>query len=196
MPRWHAWLVATAIGSLALVSHTGRPVVAAGRLQSPAATIKPPADDLPLVGESVARYLRVRLRRAAVASAPGARVTLVADIVPGPKMHVYAPGQREYISIELTIPDSPDYKAAPPAFPAAKALYLEPIKTTVQVFDAPFRITQVITLARTPELQRRAASGESLTVIGTLKYQACDDLVCYRPDTAKLSWPVPLGRGK
>ena len=44
-------------------------------------------------------------------------------------------------------------------FPPPKALYLEPIKTTVQVFDAPFRITQVITLARTPALQRRADSG-------------------------------------
>ena len=187
--------VVAAMGTFATVADPDRRAAMAS-VQAPPAAAKPPADNLPVVGEAVARYLRVRLRRAAAPSAPGARATLVAEIVPAPKMHVYAPGQREYLSIELTLPASPDYKAAPPVFPPPKALYLEPIKTTVQVFDAPFRITQVITLARTPALQRRAAAGDSIIVIGTLRYQACDDLVCYRPDTAALSWPVPLNRGK
>ena len=195
MRRWSTLAIVAAMGTVATLAHPDRPV-AIESVQAPSAAAKPSADEPPVVGETSGRYLRVRLRRAATGAAPGDRVTLVAEIVPAPKMHVYAPGQREYLSVELTLPASPDYKAAPPVFPPSKALYLEPIKSTVQVFDAPFRITQVITLARTPAIQKRAAAADSIVVTGTLKYQACDDLVCYRPDTAALSWPVPLKRGK
>ena len=196
MRRWVVGVVAV-VGALVAVSHVSEPAAAARSSQSRATkSAKPAADEWPQVGEAVARYLRVRLRRAATPVAPGARATLVAEVVPAPKMHVYAPGQREYLSVELTLPASPDYKSAPPVFPPAKSLYLEPIRATVQVFDAPFRITQDVTLAQTPAVQRLAASGEPLIVTGTLKYQACDDLVCYRPDTASLSWPIPVGRAK
>jgi len=41
-------------------------------------------------------------------------------------------------------------------------------------------------------IQRRAASGDNLTVTGAFKYQACDDAVCYRPETVALTWTLRL----
>jgi hypothetical protein len=126
-------------------------------------------------------------------AAPGARLTLIADVTPGEKMHVYAPGQDAYISVTLTLDDSDDFKlAAPASFPAPGSYYFEPLDETVKVYDEPFRIAQEITLALSREFRQRAAARETLTVTGTLAYQACDDAVCYRPDSIPMSWTVSL----
>jgi hypothetical protein len=53
-------------------------------------------------------------------------------------------------------------------------------------------MTQDVTLALTPELRRRATAKETLTITGTLDYQACDDAVCYRPDAVALQWTIQL----
>ena len=34
--------------------------------------------------------------------------------------------------------------------------------------------------------------GATLTIKGTLRYQACDDKVCYLPQSIPLSWTVGL----
>lgn len=144
------------------------------------------------------RYLKVRLGPAdpvAMAAAPGQRLTLTLDVTPGPKMHVYAPGQKEYIPIAIELDASKDFKAAPAKFPASVPYFFAPANVTVNVYNKPFQITQAITLATTPVLRRRAAARETLTITGTLKYQACDDLVCYRPDALPLSWKVGLAAG-
>ena len=127
-------------------------------------------------------------------AAVGHRVTLSIRVTPGPKMHVYAPGQKDYISIELATTAAPEFKAAPPTYPAPVDFYYAPLRETVKVYDKPFRIAQDVTIASTAELRRRAAAGESLKVAGTLDYQACDDAVCYRPESVKVSWTIPLQR--
>ncbi len=124
---------------------------------------------------------------------PGKRLTLIVDVTPGPKMHVYSPEQIGYIPIKVTLEESVDYRAASPAaFPPPGTYYFEPLKETVKVYDAPFRITQEITLALTRELRQRASARETLTIRGTLDYQACDDAVCYRPDSIPLVWTIKL----
>ena len=141
------------------------------------------------------RQLAVTLSQSALAAAPGAKLSLFADVLPKPKMHVYAPEQTGgYIRIELTLDDDAAVVEGKPVFPKASDYYFEPLDETFKVFDAPFRIRQDITLASTPALRRRAAAGERLTLTGTLRYQACDDQVCYRPDQVKLTWNVALTR--
>jgi hypothetical protein len=144
--------------------------------------------------ELAGKYLIVKVERDKRPARPGATITLYADVTPRPKMHVYAPGQTNYISIELSTTASPDFKAAPTTYPTPVDFYYAPLRETVKVFDKPFRIAQEITLASTADLRRRAAAGETLTVTGTLDYQACDDAVCYRPDSLTLTWRVPLQR--
>lgn len=124
--------------------------------------------------------------------APGQRLTLIVDVVPGPRMHVYAPGQQGYIPVTLALAASADYRAAEPRFPPPGTYFFAPLKETVSVYGVPFRITQEITLALTRELRERAAARERLTIAGELAYQACDDTVCYRPDRLPLTWNVTL----
>jgi hypothetical protein len=139
------------------------------------------------------RQVTVRAGTADDEAAPGRRLTLIADVTPQPRMHVYSPEQTGYIPVSLAIDDSPDFRAAAgPAFPPPGTYFFAPLNETVKVYDKPFRITQEITLALTRELRQRAAARETLTITGKLDYQACDDAVCYRPDSIPLAWTVRL----
>ncbi len=129
-------------------------------------------------------HLSVKLSDPPRAVAPGTRVSLSVDITPKPKMHVYAPEQPDYIPISLTLAGSGDYVAKPPVFPKPETLYFKPLDETQLVYSKPFRIVQDVTIART--------SRGSITVSGTLRYQACDDSLCYPPRNVPLSWTVSL----
>ncbi|HEX7779389.1 MAG TPA: protein-disulfide reductase DsbD domain-containing protein [Vicinamibacterales bacterium] len=124
--------------------------------------------------------------------APGGRVTLIVDLKPKPKMHVYAPGQPGYIPLTITLDSSPDIKAQLPKFPAPGTYFFAPLKETVKVYMKPIRLTQEVTLGLSQDMRRRAAANETLVITGSLSYQACDDRVCYRPETLPLSWSVTL----
>jgi hypothetical protein len=124
--------------------------------------------------------------------APGQRVTLIIDLKPLPKMHVYAPGQQGYLPVSIALDPSPDFRAQPPVFPAPGTYFFAPLKETVKVYATPIRITQSLTVALTPELRKRAAARDRLVVTGSLSYQACDDAVCYRPQTLPVSWSMTL----
>ena len=76
-------------------------------------------------------------------------------------------------------------------FPTAKR-FVDPVGERVQVYDQPFRIRQDVTLALTPSMRQRATAKESLVIAGALEYQACDDKVCYRPETIPVQWTVAL----
>ena len=165
-------------------------IIAALRQSSSSLGGKPDAQ-LSAGTELIGRYLKVRLGSTDTVAAPGHRITLTMDVTPGPKIHVYAPGQTGYISISLKMNDSVDWKATAPLFPRATA-FVDPLGERVQVFDKPFRITQDVTLTLTPAMRQRATARESLVVTGALEYQACDDKVCYRPETIPVQWTVSL----
>lgn len=139
------------------------------------------------------RQLSVTVSQSALNAAPGAAVELLADVVPKPKMHVYAPEQKGgYIRIELSLDDQPGVIEEAPVFPKAADYHFAPLNETFKVYDAPFRIQQPIKIASTADLRKRAAANDTLTLTGTLRYQACDDSVCYRPDQIKVSWNLAL----
>ena len=139
------------------------------------------------------RQLSVTTSQSDIVAAPGTRLSLFIDVVPKPKMHVYAPEQTGgYIRIELDLEDDAGFNPAAPVFPRASNYYFEPLKETFKVFDRPFRIRQDLSIALTPGLRKRAAAKEPLIVSGTLRYQACDDQVCYRPDEVKVRWTIDL----
>ena len=51
---------------------------------------------------------------------------------------------------------------------------------------------QDLTILATPEVQKLLAGQTSLTIRGTLDYQACDDKVCYAPASIPLSFTFDL----
>ena len=114
-------------------------------------------------------------------SGSGTRVSLVVDIAPKPKMHVYAPEQKDYIPISLTLTALDGVRPGRTEFPKAEKWFFEALKETQLVYSKPFRITQPITLTK---------SAGPLTINGTVRYQACDDSICYLPQNVPVSWHV------
>jgi DsbC/DsbD-like thiol-disulfide interchange protein len=141
------------------------------------------AQDVPAKKET--KHLTVTTSASPDAVAPGKRVSLAVDVAPKEKMHVYSPGQEGYIGITLTLDSDPGFTAAKAKYPAGEKIYMPLLKETQLVYAKPFRIAQDI-------VARPAAGAASLTIKGTLRYQACDDAVCYLPTNVPVSWTVKI----
>jgi len=126
------------------------------------------------------------------AAPPGGRLTLVLDVVPKPGMHVYAPEQKDLIPVSLLLKADERIRAGARRLPPSEAYFFAPLGETQRVYSRPFRIEQEVRIADTPETRRRAASGEDLTISATLRYQACDNAVCYLPQEVPVSWTVRI----
>jgi DsbC/DsbD-like thiol-disulfide interchange protein len=126
-------------------------------------------------------------------AAPGTRISLFVDVAPKPGMHVYTPEQKELIPISLSLRQDDGFKARAPKFPKSEKYFFEPLGETQLVYSKPFRIVQDVTLADTPAMRARArAAGAAITISGTLRYQACDDKVCFLPMDVPVSWTINL----
>ena len=131
------------------------------------------------------RHLTIATSSSAPVVAPGKRVSLLADVTPKPKMHVYAPGQDGYIAISLTLEPSPMFTAGKVKYPAGEKILMPILKETQIVYAKPFRIAQEISL------RPAAAPGSApVTVKGTIRYQACDDTICYLPTNVPVQWTI------
>ena len=126
------------------------------------------------------------------AVAPGNRFSLVLEIKPGPGIHVYAPGAKGYRAIVLTILPQPNVRVQPVQYPASQIYFFKPLNERVPVFQRPFTLVQEVILEGTPQAQAALRGKESLTLTGTLDYQACDDKQCFNPASVPLSWTLAL----
>ena len=115
---------------------------------------------------------------------PGTKVALFVDVTPKPGMHVYAPGNADYIPITVKLTAPATIKPGKIAYPKSEVMTLADEK--VSVFQKPFRLTQDVTL------DKSAQSGSTIVVPATVNYQACDDKVCYPPESASVSWTVTV----
>jgi DsbC/DsbD-like thiol-disulfide interchange protein len=116
-------------------------------------------------------------------SAQAAKASLFVDVAPKPTMHVYSPGQKGYIAITLTLDADPAFTAAKAKYPAGEKLFMKILNETQLVYSKPFRITQDIRFTKT-------GAGAPRTIKGTLRYQACDDKICYLPTSVPVEWAV------
>jgi DsbC/DsbD-like thiol-disulfide interchange protein len=134
----------------------------------------------PLPIDTAHLTMTATVSRASVA--PGGTVTLQVDVTPKAKMHVYAPGQDGYIPIQLTLASHQAFTAAKAKYPAGEKYVMPALNETQLVYGKPFRITQQVTLAP-------SAAGK-IIVKGSVRYQACDDAICYLPKTIPLEWTI------
>jgi DsbC/DsbD-like thiol-disulfide interchange protein len=139
----------------------------------------------PAVVES--KHLKVRLSQAPAASKAGKKLRLTAEIELAPGMHVYAPGvEKPYLPILITFPAKQDkVTIGPVKFPAAKKVHLPAIDETVPVYSGTFPLSFDVTL-------KDPSSPAEITA--ELKYQTCDDRICYRPVTLPLTWHIEPAR--
>ena len=129
------------------------------------------------------KHLTLSTSSNAPAVGAGKRVSLLVDVTPKPKMHVYAPGQDGYIAISLTLEPNPAFTAAKAKYPASEKIRMEALDETQVVYAKPFRIAQDVTL--------KGMSGP-LTIKGTVRYQACDEAICYLPTNVPVQWTVDV----
>jgi Disulphide bond corrector protein DsbC len=124
--------------------------------------------------------------------APGNRFSLVVDVVPRRGMHVYAPGADGYRPIGLSVSSQPFVQLSPIQYPPSEIYFFKPLNERVPVFQKPFRLVQEIVLEGSVEAQSALKGKESLTIVGAVDYQACDDAVCYNPVSVPVTWTVSL----
>lgn len=140
------------------------------------------------VTEVEGKQLSAKLGASSATVAPGEHVTLTLDIDLYPGMHVYAPGVEGYIPIDWKMPDASGASVHAAVFPHAEKLYLKAIDETVPAYRNHFRLARELVIGPAPD-----PSGK-LTIDGTLRYQACDDRVCYIPQQLHLAWTFPYQR--
>lgn len=124
--------------------------------------------------------------------APGTQLSLVLDVRPAPGIHVYAPGVTGYKPVALLVPPQPGLLTRSAQYPPSEDYHFKPLNEHVQVYQRPFRIVQDIVIDASPEAQAALKAMTSMTIKGVLSYQACDDKLCFTPQTIPLTWTVSL----
>jgi hypothetical protein len=125
-------------------------------------------------------------------AAPGTHFSLVIDVSPGKHVHVYAPGAVGYKPIALSLQAQPGLLVRGTQFPTADDFLFKPLNEHVNVYQRQFRIVQDVAIDAAPEAAVALKDRTSLTINAVLEYQACDDKVCFVPESVPLSWTVAL----
>jgi hypothetical protein len=126
------------------------------------------------------------------AAAPGKRLSVAIDVAPKRGMHVYAPGKHSYQVIAFSVDAQPWLKLQPTRYPASEIYHFKPLDERINVYTKPFRLVQDITILATPDVQKMLANQTNVTIAGRVEYQACDDKLCYQPQSVPVRFTVPL----
>jgi hypothetical protein len=127
----------------------------------------------------------------------GSRFSIIVDVKPKPGMHVYAPGAEKFryrvVALKLDAQSGLSYE--PVAYPESGIYYFEPFDEHVPVYEHPFTLLQEILVEASNEAQDALDKLDSLTLTGSFYYQACDDRICYNPESVPLSFTIDLASG-
>ncbi len=106
--------------------------------------------------------------------------------LPDTKLHVQSNKPREegLIPTVLTVDAGPNVTVEEVVYPAATEFSVAGFDDPLLVYGSEFLIGVRLTVSST-------ATGE-LAIPARLRYQACDDLVCYLPITVETRWVVPV----
>ena len=132
------------------------------------------------------KHLRVSASASPGHVRPGQRIALTLDIELKPNMHVYAPSVEGYIPIQWSMAPNAEIVAKPVVSPPPQMLHLEAIDETLPVYSGRFRLARDVNIAAGSKLKG------AVTIEGSLRYQACDDRMCYVPKTVPLKWTVQV----
>jgi peroxiredoxin len=124
--------------------------------------------------------------------APGTLFSLVLDVRPARGIHVYAPGVTGYKPIALSVQPQPSVITRAAQYPPSEIYHFKPLNEHVQVYQRPFRIVQDVVIDASAASQSALKAMSSMTINGVLAYQACDDKICFTPQSVPLSWTIGL----
>jgi hypothetical protein len=151
-----------------------------------------------VVGAVQAPHLEVGLQQSDRTGVPGGLITLVTEVRLPRDTHVYAPGTKGYKPIELVIEPAPNLEFRPAIYPQSRVLFMPAIKERVPVFEGTFSIRQDVKVSSAAAFSGSLGeAGKTLTIHGTLHYQACDNKTCFLPNAVPVEWQLhvlPLDR--
>jgi hypothetical protein len=107
-------------------------------------------------------------------------------------VHVYAPGVTGYKPIALALQPQTALIVREAHFPKPEDYFFKPLNEHVPVFQAPFRIVQDVEIDPSREVASALKDMKTMTIGGALDYQACDDKLCFNPQSVPLSWTINL----
>src|SRR5205085_7075391 len=101
-------------------------------------------------------------------------------------------GASTYRVIAVKLEPQPLITMRPIKYPASQMYFFKPLNERTPVYEKPFQLLQDIELDGTPPAQAALRGRDSITVNGALEYQACDDKVCFNPESVPLSWTLTV----
>ena len=122
----------------------------------------------------------------------GTVFSLVLDIKPLKRVHLYAPGVTGYKPVALRLDPVPGLKLRPVRLPASEVYRFRPLKERVPVYQKPFRLVQELNVELSRDGQALLRDAEKLTIRGSFDYQACDDKICFQPTSIPVEWTVKV----
>ncbi|MSO82660.1 MAG: redoxin domain-containing protein [Acidobacteria bacterium] len=137
-------------------------------------------------------HLDLRTYASDASVALGTRFALTLDVTPKRGMHVYAPGASGYRVVTVNIAPQPHVRIQPVRYPASEIYHFVPLNERVPVFQKPFTLQLEVVPEATAEARKAFSGKNELVITGTLEYQACDDKICYNPESVPVSWTVAM----
>ena len=122
----------------------------------------------------------------------GTVFSLVLDVKPMKRIHVYAPGVTGYKPVALKLESVPGLKLRPVRYPPSEIYHFLPLKERVPVYQKPFRLVQELNVELSRDGQALLRDSEKLTIKGSFDYQACDDKICFQPTSVPVEWTVKV----
>jgi hypothetical protein len=139
------------------------------------------------------RHVDVRATLSDTEVRPGARISVAVDITPKAGMHVFAPGAK-YTPVTFVIQPQLFVQAHDVVYPPAEDYFFAPLNEHAPVYGKPFRLAFDLTIGEVGDRKMSAPKPSRVTLKGTLRYQACDDRVCYLAASVPFQWTVKIER--
>jgi DsbC/DsbD-like thiol-disulfide interchange protein len=111
------------------------------------------------------------------------------EVEPAAGIRIYAPGQKGYEPPSVTFSGKDGVKAGRLDLPTPETYVFEPTGERLLVYQRRFTAVQHATLAPDGEASRTGR------IAATFRYQACDDAICFKPETVAVVWTLGLASG-
>jgi hypothetical protein len=138
-------------------------------------------------------YATLRYYASTNAVTAGDPLNLTIEVSLNDNVHVYAPGAWEHPPLTWDMDVQAAVSSQPVEYSPPLMATLPSVQGKIPIYQGTFRVSRKMTIL--PDARKVAslvnADGD-LTIKGTLRYQACDDKICYLPQAVTLEWKVKI----
>jgi hypothetical protein len=111
------------------------------------------------------------------------QLSLSVSVMPNKGVHVYAPGST-YRPIAIALDANPVLTTGKTTYPQSSIYFFKPLNERVPVYSEPFTLKVNVAVGTIPP------GTSTLRVSGVVSYQACDDRVCFLPQSVPVAWTL------